>query len=217
MARSKLPIKKAPARARAQHSSKSSERTVSDKDPLVADNGGPIATNNGGATVANNGGPSLVDNDGSPLSRNGGPHAPAAPPPTTAPARNTRPPTHKKRRWRPGTAALREIRKFQKSADLIIPKAPFSRLVREILQDLQSGHHHKFFSRNQARNVGRWSSQALLALQEATKSYLIDLMSDGQLLAINARRITIKTIDLVFVRRIRNNKDAFDLNVNNML
>ena len=65
--------------------------------------------------------------------------------------------------------------------------------------------------------MGRWSSQALLALQEAAESYLIDLMSDGQLLGIHARRITIKPIDLVLVRKIRNNKDAFNLNVNNML
>lgn len=210
MARSKLPIKKAHARARAQQSSESSERTASDNGPLVADNGGPTTTNNGGPTVANNGGPTVVNNDG-------GPHAPAPPAPTAARAGATRPPTHKKRRWRPGTAALREIRKFQKTADLIIHKAPFSRLVREILQDLQLGHHHKFFSRDQAKNVGRWSSQALLALQEAAESYLIDLMSDGQLLAIHARRITLKPVDLVLVRRIRNNKDAFNLNVNNML
>ena len=38
----------------------------------------------------------------------------------------------KARRYRPGTVALREIRKFQKSTDLLIRKIPFQRLVREI-------------------------------------------------------------------------------------
>jgi histone H3 len=37
-------------------------------------------------------------------------------------------------RWHPGTVALREIQKFQKNTDLLIRKAPFQHLVREILQ-----------------------------------------------------------------------------------
>ena len=43
------------------------------------------------------------------------------------------PPRREKRRWRPGTVALREIRKYQKSSDLLIPKAPFARVVRELM------------------------------------------------------------------------------------
>lgn len=38
-------------------------------------------------------------------------------------------PAPKKRRYRPGTVALREIRKYQKSTDLLIQKLPFSRIV----------------------------------------------------------------------------------------
>lgn len=40
----------------------------------------------------------------------------------------------KKRRFRPGTVALREIRKYQKSTEFLIRKLPFMRLVREIGQ-----------------------------------------------------------------------------------
>ena len=42
----------------------------------------------------------------------------------------------KPHRFRPGTVALREIRKYQKSTDLLIRKIPFQRLVREIAQGL---------------------------------------------------------------------------------
>ena len=51
-------------------------------------------------------------------------------------------PTHesvkKKRRWRPGTVALREIRKYQKSTELLIRRAPFQRLVREVASEFKS-------------------------------------------------------------------------------
>ncbi|RCV17169.1 hypothetical protein SETIT_3G198100v2 [Setaria italica] len=60
----------------------------------------------------------------------------------------------KPHRWRPGTVALREIRKFQKSTNLLIPFAPFARLVREITNDY-------------SKDVTRWTPEALLAMQEA--------------------------------------------------
>merc|ERR1712090_53518 len=41
----------------------------------------------------------------------------------------------KPHRYKPGTVALREIRRFQKSTELLIKKLPFQRLVREIAQD----------------------------------------------------------------------------------
>lgn len=39
---------------------------------------------------------------------------------------------------RPGTVALREIRRYQKSTELLIRKLPFQRLVREIAQDFKT-------------------------------------------------------------------------------
>jgi histone H3 len=43
----------------------------------------------------------------------------------------------KPHRFRPGTVALREIRRYQKSTELLIRKLPFQRLVREIAQDFK--------------------------------------------------------------------------------
>ena len=95
----------------------------------------------------------------------------------------------KPRRCRPGTAALREIRRFQKSTDLLIRKSPFQKLVREIAQDYKSDI--------------RFQSTAMLALQEASEAYLIDLFSDTQLCAIHGKRVTIMPKDLQLARRIR--------------
>lgn len=44
----------------------------------------------------------------------------------------------RKHRFRPGTVALREIRRYQKSTELLIRKLPFQRLVREIAHDFKA-------------------------------------------------------------------------------
>jgi histone H3 len=80
-------------------------------------------------------------------------------------------------RYRPGTVALREIRKYQKSTELLIRKLPFQRLVREIAQE-------------RATDL-RFQSIAILALQEAAEAYLVGLFEDTNLCAIHARRVTI--------------------------
>ncbi len=95
----------------------------------------------------------------------------------------------KPHRFRPGTVALREIRKYQKSTDLLIRKLPFQRLVREIAQDYKSDL--------------RFQSSAVAALQEASESYLVGLFEDTNLCAIHAKRVTIMTKDLQLARRIR--------------
>ncbi|XP_068577526.1 histone H3-like centromeric protein A isoform X1 [Cebidichthys violaceus] len=59
----------------------------------------------------------------------------------------------RKRRFRPGTRALMEIRKYQKSTDLLLRKGPFSRLVREVCQSFSG-------------EALRWQVYALMALQE---------------------------------------------------
>lgn len=98
----------------------------------------------------------------------------------------------KPHRYRPGTVALREIRKYQKSTDLIIRKAPFQRLIREILQNLD-GRGHDY----------RLQSTAALALQEAGEAYLVGLFEDSNLCAIHARRVTLMPKDMQLARRIR--------------
>jgi len=83
--------------------------------------------------------------------------------------------TRKKPRFRPGTVALREIRKYQKSTDLLIQKLPFARVVREIANDFISSVYD-----GTGGSTGlRWQSSAILALQEATEAYLVHLFEDA--------------------------------------
>ena len=98
-------------------------------------------------------------------------------------------PPKRPHRYRPGTVALREIRKYQKSAELLIRKLPFQRLVREIAQDFKTDL--------------RFQSQAVLALQEAAEAYLVGLFEDTNLCAIHAKRVTIMPKDIQLARRIR--------------
>jgi histone H3 len=86
-------------------------------------------------------------------------------------------------RYRPGTVALREIRRYQRSTELLIRKLPFQRLVREIAQDFKSDV--------------RFQSSAIGALQEATEAYLISLFEDTNLCAIHAKRVTIRKLSLL--------------------
>ena len=95
----------------------------------------------------------------------------------------------KPHRYRPGTVAIREIRRYQKSTDLLIRKLPFQRLVREIAQEF--------------RTDIRFTTTALLSLQEASEAYLVGLFEDTNLCAIHAKRVTIMQKDIQLARRIR--------------
>lgn len=95
----------------------------------------------------------------------------------------------KRRRYRPGTIALREIRRYQKSTDLLIRKRPFQRLAREIAQDIKQDC--------------RFTPGALLAIQEASEAYLVMLFEDANLCAIHGRRVTITPRDIELARRLR--------------
>ena len=97
----------------------------------------------------------------------------------------------KKRCYRPGTLALREIRKYQKTTDLLIRKAPFIRLVREIL-------HGKL-----GKMEIRMQRIAVEALQEAAEYYLTNLFDDANLCALHAKRITLQPKDMQLALRIR--------------
>lgn len=84
---------------------------------------------------------------------------------------------------------MREIRKYQKSTELLLRKLPFQGVVREIAQEYKSDL--------------RFQKAALLALQEAAEAYLIGLFEDSNLCAIHAKRITIMPKDVQLARRIR--------------
>ncbi|CAK6969155.1 uncharacterized protein LOC128365243 [Scomber scombrus] len=98
--------------------------------------------------------------------------------------------SHMKRRFRPGTKALMEIRKYQKSTELLLRKGPFARLVREVCQSITD-------------ETRRWQVYALMALQEASEAFLVRLFADANLCAIHAKRVTIFPRDIQLARRIR--------------
>ena len=94
-----------------------------------------------------------------------------------------------KRRFRPGTVAIREIKRYQKATTFLMAKAPFQRFIRAICDGIDSQL--------------RFQSAALLALQEAAESYLTGLFEDANLCAIHATRVTVMKKDLDLARRIR--------------
>ena len=97
-------------------------------------------------------------------------------------------PVKKKRKYRlePGTRALREIKKYQRSTELLIPKAPFARAVLETLP-----------------LVYRIRKIAIDVLQVAAEALMVELLDDAQKLAIHAKRITIHKRDLDMVLDLR--------------
>ena len=110
----------------------------------------------------------------------------------TKAARKAAPPVggcKKPHRYRPGTVALREIRRYQKSTDLLLRKLPFQRLAREIAQNISGDLC--------------FQAPALAASQEASEAFLVGLMEDSNLCAIHARRVTIMPKDLQLSRQIR--------------
>jgi len=95
----------------------------------------------------------------------------------------------KAHRFRPGTVALREIRRYQKGTELLLRKAPFQRLVRELTAAHKDGL--------------RFQSAAVLAIQEASEAYVVSLLADTNLCAIHTRRVTIMPRDIHLARRLR--------------
>jgi len=95
----------------------------------------------------------------------------------------------KPHRFRPGTVALREIRRFQKSTDLLMPKLPFQRMVRIAADDVQ-------------KDV-RFQASAIAALQEATEAYIVSLFEQANLAAIHSKRVTVMPKDIALALRIR--------------
>ena len=95
----------------------------------------------------------------------------------------------RKIRFKPGTVALREIKRYQKSTSLLLPRAPFQRLVRSVCSNFD--------------NDLRFQAQALMALQEAAEAYLVGIFEDSNLCAIHANRVTVQKKDMLLASRIR--------------
>eukprot|EP00035_Acanthoeca_spectabilis_P023049 m.447364 g.447364 ORF g.447364 m.447364 type:complete len:146 (-) comp19508_c0_seq1:169-606(-) len=130
------------------------------------------------------------------IRRTGGPHAGRATPSSASKAnsggssQSGEAKQPQKRRARPGVVALKEIRRYQKSTDLLMRKLPFARVVREV-------------SLNFSTTSLRWQASAISALQEASEAFLVHLFEDANLCAIHAKRVTIMTKDIQLARRIR--------------
>lgn len=80
-------------------------------------------------------------------------------------------------RYRPGTVAVRDMKRYQKSTELLLRRAPFQRLIREITGNYSVGT--------------RFAASALLALQEATESYMVKMFDHTLALALHAKRVTV--------------------------
>ena len=98
----------------------------------------------------------------------------------------------KQRRFRPGTVALREITRYQKSTELLIRKLPFQRLVREVVWGIWKERSYRI------------QSTALLALQEASEDFLVRMFGMVNLIAIHGKRVTIQAKDIQLWRRLKN-------------
>lgn len=100
---------------------------------------------------------------------------------------------HERKRRKPGTVALKQIKYYQKTTDLLIRLLPFQRLVKEIGEQLGINEFSNY----------KWKASAIEALQHATEAYLTAVFEDVNKAAIHAKRITIRTEDLHLVRSIR--------------
>ena len=98
----------------------------------------------------------------------------------------------RKMRYKAGTVALREVKKYQKKTEMLLPRASFQRVVKTIVKDMD----HEL----------RFQSQALHALQEATEAYLVGVFEDTNLCAIHAKRQTVMKKDMELARRIRGDR-----------
>jgi histone H3 len=100
--------------------------------------------------------------------------------------------TYHNRKMNPGTVAIREIRKYQKTTELLLRKKPFNLLVREVAQDF--------------KNDLRFEKSAFLVLQEAAEDFLVGMFEDANLMAIHAKRVTIMPND---IRRVADMSPEF--------
>jgi histone H3 len=122
-----------------------------------------------------------------------------------------------KRKYRRGTQSLREIRKYQKSTELLIPKAPMWRLVKELISEYRTDFRVTAPALEAIRvSVGITNYVVIFLaltltrwclLQEGTEAYLVGLLDDSNLLALHRKRVTITARDMQLARRIRGERD----------
>ncbi len=102
-------------------------------------------------------------------------------------------------RYRPAEKLTREMIRLQKTEDWMIPHAPFTRLVRQIMADIVSTKEL------------RYQRAALRALHEATEAYLVGLLEDAYLCSLLARRVTLMVKDVRLAYKIRGDFDRYGI------
>jgi len=95
-----------------------------------------------------------------------------------------------RRRYKPGQGALKEIRKYQMSTELLLRKLPFSRLVREITEKISPVPI-------------RFQALAMEALQTAAETHLVQLFEDAYQCTIHGKRVTLYPKDIRLALRLR--------------
>jgi histone H3 len=119
---------------------------------------------------------------------------------STKAARRSAPKTggiKKPHRYHHGNVALRKIRQYQKSTDLLIRKMPFQCLAREVLQDLKERIH------GVSHKADSFQATSLLAMHESVEAFSVGLFDDANLCAIHARRVTFMPKDMQLALRMR--------------
>jgi histone H3 len=96
----------------------------------------------------------------------------------------------KKRRYKPGMRALKDIRKYQKSTELLIPKSSFIRLVKEIVQ-------------KQKGDLRIQASAGLALQQEAAEMFVVNMFEYSNYCAIHGKRVNVQAKDIQLVKKIR--------------
>jgi histone H3/H4 len=113
-------------------------------------------------------------------------------------------------RFRPGTVALRELRKYQgrrrdhsfskkkvfdkDATTLLIPKATFQKLAKEIMQAIKSD--------------SQITVRAITALQTAAEDHLIGVFQDLNLLTLHQQRTTVNPAGMYTAIWIRRDLDS---------
>lgn len=101
----------------------------------------------------------------------------------------------KKGKNKPGTVALRDIRKEQRKTDFCMKKGPFVRCIKNI-SDTESKIGYW-------KDPPRWEKSALQCVQEATEAYMIGLYEDTVLETVHGKRVTSAPQDMRLARTIR--------------
>ena len=102
--------------------------------------------------------------------------------------------TKNQHRFRPGTVAIRDIKKYQKlSGNLILPKSSFEKIIRNIF--LQNSENDK--------NI-KISKNVFIIIQYYIEQYIVKLLYNSNFLAIHSNRVKLLPIDIAFISYLNN-------------